>query len=211
MVTSLLKQSLRHRIASAYATSKYSPSSSCCRPTASFLAAMIVLSGSCLLLHTLLFLDLREGRFVMGQFGMEWSQYCDINMSSYRGKAGVNLILPDRPQAAPSLLSYLFTLSGCKWDINDVTSMAMLTYSAVTLGWLLGNSRGNQSTSGKVGIVPNHWRKNWILCRVRWPCPRLKRWASPQITVPSPSAPPESKSLSWLGLLFNRSPKTEMF
>ena len=94
---------------------------------------MIVLSGGCLLLHTLLFLDLREGRFVMGQFGMEWSQYCDINMSSYRGKAGVNLILPDRPQAAPSLLSYLFTLSECKWDINDVTSMAMLTYSAVTL------------------------------------------------------------------------------
>ena len=69
----------------------------------------------------------------MGQFAMEWSQDCDKNVPSYRGRAGVDLILPDRPQAAPSLLSYLSTLSGCKWDINVVTSMAMLTYSAVTL------------------------------------------------------------------------------
>ena len=134
----------------------------------------------------------------MGQFAMEWSQDCDKNVPSYRGKAGVDLILPDRPQAAPSLLSYLSTLSGCKWDINDVISMAMLAYSAVTLGWLKGNSRGNQSTSGKVGILPNHWRKNWTLYRARWACPRLKRWALPQMSVPSPSAPPESKSLSWL-------------
>ena len=41
------------------------------------------------------------GRFVIWQFAMEWSQDCDINMSSYRGKAGVNLLLPDRPQAPP--------------------------------------------------------------------------------------------------------------
>ena len=32
--------------------SRYSPSSSCCRSTASFLVAMIVLSGGCLLMHS---------------------------------------------------------------------------------------------------------------------------------------------------------------
>ena len=69
----LLKQSLHRSIACAYAMRLWlrSLSRSYCRLMAFFLATMIVKSGSCLLLHTLLPLDLRERRSVMGMLSME--------------------------------------------------------------------------------------------------------------------------------------------